>query len=270
MKIEQLHDLYYEMLLVIDQICRENQLSYFLSSGTLLGAIRHQDFIPWDDDVDLEMLLEDYPVFRRAMLEHLPPHYHLIEPQDFAPGFFDLTVRIIRDDVPLRKPSAENEYYHNYQNRLCIDIFFLTKLPNSVWGEKWRVLEYRVLNGLLMSRRYCLHYEEHTPLERCQMFLLSHIGRLFSMRSLYRIYHWINHRMDGKAAVQRIYCNGLVAELHRHYQNSWYQESAEARIREHSFPVPADWDAVLTKMYGDYMTPPAQKSNERMHVDLER
>lgn len=64
-----------EMMKAIHQICKEHNINYWLTDGTLLGAVRHTGFIPWDDDVDLGMLREDYNKFVKVVQEHLPSQY---------------------------------------------------------------------------------------------------------------------------------------------------------------------------------------------------
>ena len=61
-----------EILCVIDKICKKHKINYWLSSGTLLGAVRHHGFIPWDDDLDIEMLAEDYKRFLSVIQSELP------------------------------------------------------------------------------------------------------------------------------------------------------------------------------------------------------
>lgn len=69
-----------DILLVIDKICKENNIDYFLDSGTLLGSIRHKGFIPWDDDIDIGMIREDYDNFISIIESKLPEGYYAQTP----------------------------------------------------------------------------------------------------------------------------------------------------------------------------------------------
>ena len=93
MTIYELHNHLYNTLCIIDDICQKNNVRYFLDSGTEIGSVREKDFIPWDDDMDIKVLLEDYPAFKKAMEKNLPPYMHLIEPNAFSPAFYDFTIK---------------------------------------------------------------------------------------------------------------------------------------------------------------------------------
>ena len=67
-----------DMLLAIDKVCREHNLCYYLIAGTLLGAVRHKGFVPWDDDADVALPREDYNEFVKHANEWLPERYELV------------------------------------------------------------------------------------------------------------------------------------------------------------------------------------------------
>ena len=136
MKLEELQDRLFEVLCTVDDICIKENVRYFLDSGTALGAVREHNFIPWDDDLDIKVLAEDYPAFKAAMEKNLPEHMHIVEPDIFAPGFFDFVVRIYDDRWLLREETEEDRYYKNYQNRVGADIFLVSYVPDSMIGLK--------------------------------------------------------------------------------------------------------------------------------------
>ena len=115
MKREELHKLLFETLCIIDDICKKENVRWFLDSGTELGSLREQDIIPWDDDMDIKVFREDYPAFCEAMRKHLPEYLHFIEPQDYSPAFYDFIPRIYDERYPLREETAEDRYYKNYR-----------------------------------------------------------------------------------------------------------------------------------------------------------
>ena len=109
-----------EILLEVDRICKKHNIRYWLSSGTLIGAVRHKGFIPWDDDLDIEMLLPDYERLMRVLPDELPSTMAL-QSQDTDPNYFFFYAKV-RD----RRSHLEegNRYDRVWKEQgIYIDIF---------------------------------------------------------------------------------------------------------------------------------------------------
>lgn len=118
-ELKAIHSLELEALTVIDQICRRHSIKYTLIDGSLLGAIRHNGFIPWDDDVDIAMLRDDLEKFKLICKTELPSKYFY---QDMStdPEYLYLFDKI-RINNTLFKESYLAEY--NINHGVFIDIF---------------------------------------------------------------------------------------------------------------------------------------------------
>lgn len=110
-----------DVLEVIDNICRKHDLKYFAEYGTLLGAVRHGGFIPWDDDFDISMPREDYMVFLKVAEDELPENYHLLSVYKFH-RYDNFLSRVVNMDFI----SLEEEFLkknHNFPFAVGVDIF---------------------------------------------------------------------------------------------------------------------------------------------------
>ena len=77
-ELEELHQIETDILTAIDEICRKENIRYYLAGGTLLGAVRHKGFIPWDDDIDIAMPRDDYERFLKVMRKGAHPYYKIL------------------------------------------------------------------------------------------------------------------------------------------------------------------------------------------------
>lgn len=110
-----------EMLCFIDKVCQEHKITYWISFGTLIGAVRHRGFIPWDDDADICMPLEDLRKFKQIMLYNNPSNEFVLQCQETDPGYNRQWV-VLRD---LRTEYLKDDKFHNnlkYRG-LQVDIF---------------------------------------------------------------------------------------------------------------------------------------------------
>jgi len=118
-----------EMLVEFDTICKKHNLQYWLDSGTLLGAVRHQGFIPWDDDIDLSMPLEDYLKFQEIAQDELSDNIF------FQTSTTDKNFKF--DYIKLRSNKAKIVEFHEkdrevgYHQGVFVDIFPMLTLPHS-------------------------------------------------------------------------------------------------------------------------------------------
>ena len=127
-----------EVLELVDGICRRHGIRWFAMYGTLLGAARHQGFVPWDDDLDIGMLREDFDRFREVAARELPPG-HVIGSFSNADGPLEgLTLSIFVGTTYLYSPKELLEKYHGYPYRIGIDIFPFDNISEDEEKEKSR------------------------------------------------------------------------------------------------------------------------------------
>lgn len=265
--IEELHDRLYEVLCTVDDICKKENVRYFLDSGTELGSVREKDFIPWDDDMDLKVMAEDYPAFKAAMKEKLPPYMHLIEPDIFAPHFYDFTIRIYDERYTLRNPSPEDEFYGNYQNYLGTDVFLFFKAPDGKLAQSMLKLKTKILYGMGMAHRYPEKKKDYPLMQKLQIAALTFMGKFVSVDFVLSRWWKIMLRRGGTNETNsRFPGNYLLREL-QFFPEEWYKTTSYGMIRGRKFPIPGNYDGEMTAIYGDYHKPPKDKSIYVTHLE---
>ena len=226
-----------EMLRYIDEVCRKNGIQYWLCSGTLLGAVRHGGFIPWDDDLDIEMLREDYEKFVRVMKTEKNVPYvlqtHETDPNYFAP------YGKLRDLRSVIKEGNTNDLYYKFHGAY-IDVFIMEP-SSSVFLNR--------MSGFLQCK---LLYAPNR-------YLHNHISR--------RFYFGICYPMLYKVLFPFIKYLSRIGSKNqlRHTLGSCFPKPRDKNdifpLRQlvfegYSFPVPGNCDAYLSKIYGQYMSLP--------------
>ena len=264
MKIKEVQDRLYDLLCLVDDICRKENVPYFLDGGTELGAIREKDIIPWDDDMDIKIMLEDYPRFKAAMKKNLPEHIHLVEPDDFAPGFYDFLVRIQDDRYLIREETEEDRYYHNLQNRISIDLCFLFGVPSGKIMKRLTYYRLNLIYGLGMGHRYKLDLSKYPFFEKTAVVITSIIGKKISVHKIWEHFYKVICKLH-RHNEENVWCNLLNWESI--IKKEWMIQGAEGELRGRKFPIPVGYDYEMTAYYGDYMTPPNDLNGYRQHLD---
>ena len=107
--MSRVHQANLTILKEIDRICRKYNIKYMLDAGTLIGAVRHKGFIPWDDDADVAFTRNQYDAFMKVVKRELPQGLELVEPDSFrnGKGFYDFTARIIYKNSRCHEASRQ-------------------------------------------------------------------------------------------------------------------------------------------------------------------
>ena len=149
----------------IDRICRKHKIQYLMDAGTLLGAVRHKGFIPWDDDADVAFTRENYEKFKTVVRDELPEGMEFLEPDQMQGGkaFFDFTPRILYLNSKTHEDGPEMDFYDGKLNHIYVDLFIQDRLPDNKLAAGWTKFVQTVIYGLAMGHRYHLDYSKYSP-----------------------------------------------------------------------------------------------------------
>lgn len=245
-----------EILKVFKSLCEKYHLKYYLTAGTLLGAVRHGGFIPWDDDIDVAMPRDDYDRFAAICKTDLPNifFYQSTETDPNFPYFFS---KIRRNGTEVYEPHLDKVDIHKGH---YIDIFPMDICPrNNILA-----ILYFKINELLT----CAYVGQIDSAFTCgyvkkyMRFLYSFFSK-FSLDFLRRMRNNLA-LLPGKIRNTGRLCtvggaHGYPVET---YSSEWYSESVLMRFENEEYSVPKYWAEVLQNMYGNYMELPDEKSRK--------
>lgn len=243
-----------EVLEVVAEICDKHNICYFADSGTLLGAVRHQGFIPWDDDMDICMLRDDYMHFLEVAPQELPEgwHVHSIYENHFR---HQLHAEITNTDS-INYSSTHLKRFHGFPYIAGLDLFPLDFLAPSQEEDQC------ICELLKIIVHTAQIYQDH-PSEAQE--LLPEIEDLCNI-TLDPARNIKNQLMRLADRVSQSYNMVKTDEISYYAYHasigggwrlkaSWYQERITLPFETISIMAPAEYDAILTQAYGDYMTP---------------
>ncbi len=233
----------------------EEHVEYYMLGGTLLGAVRHKGFIPWDDDIDIGVPRAQYETLLQTIGDRLPPHLRLRTYRDDSPHHYYFS-RIVDTRHVLRRVGSTQER----TEEIWVDIFPLDGMPNGFITRqihKLRLMYNRMMYHIATFDKVNLKRPNRPLSERIIIRLVSATG-FGTNRDMLQYLDRID-RLLKKYPYER--SNWVVNFMGQYKFKEMFPKSVYGAGRLYDFEDaqlcgPEDADYVLTQMYGDYMTPP--------------
>jgi lipopolysaccharide cholinephosphotransferase len=250
------------MLKIVDHICRKHNLSYWLCSGTLLGAIRHKGFIPWDDDLDISMLRDDYEKFVKIAIAEFPDDM-MLQTHETDPNYHYLPLPCkVRDTKSFMfAPGHENE---TGAKGLYLDIFPVDRYHLNPLVFCWE-RTIKIYNTFICKCLDSVYYAHESRVRK----LLSYFHPVFHVLVVaYQKFARRKIRRNKQLGVNCYIGAGFDTLWKRYFKYEDIYPLVEVAFEDALFYAPHSPDVYLKVLYGaDYMTPPPE-SKRTCHASV--
>ena len=244
------------MLKDLDAVCKSNGIRYQLFSGTALGAVRHGGFIPWDDDMDVVLLREDYERFLDAAEQMLDSEKYYVQ-REFS-AHWPMQFSKLR-----RNGTSCMEKYHPRDEKthqgVYVDIFPCDNLSKSA---PVRGLQYLAARAVVAKALYARGYETRSAVKKCFIQLC----RLLPRKALWQFS--VRAKDRNSPQVHTFFAAGSKYRKNV-FPREWFTNTTMMRFEDSEYPVSAHYDALLRKLYGDYHVLPSEEERRcKEHVAI--
>lgn len=258
-QLQRMKNIELDILIDVDKVCRALKITYYLCAGTLLGAVRHKGFIPWDDDIDIQMPRKDYNLFIEKGQSLLAKN-HIISSYKTEPAFIGDFFKVVDNTTIFVEASTRKR---NITKGVYIDIFPIDGIPDSkikrfFFSFKISLLKQRINNGYCASSIYKKR---------------SIKGKIYNFFSNFLTFFMSPEKATRKLNKYLSNCSNdcskfviVESKYKRLYEREIFGKPSVIKFENISFFAPKNVAAYLEKQYGNnYLTIPPQEKQVSHH-----
>lgn len=253
--IDDIHNGLLDMMKSFHDFCEVKHLQYYLAGGTLLGAIRHNGFIPWDDDVDIYMMRDDY----EKLVKHhsISDRYEIVTSSNTHGYYHPYPYCNITDNT-----TIQVEYQSRYMSGkgLFIDIFPVDGIPNN-WFKRTifylKIYRLRYLKGIPLNNIKKVRNFKDLCFNAA-IIILKPINEM-------KVVKKIENLAKGNSLQECDDCEQVVIPSKLHCPKHYYDDPILHRFEDAEFFIPSQYDDILKRQYADYMILPEAKDRVCQH-----
>ena len=245
---QDVKDIEINILDYIDSICKKHHIEYFLGYGTLLGAIRHKGFIPWDDDIDICMKRKDYEKFISVLSNEKHETYNLLHSSIDSTYYYEIAKVV---DVRTKVTGLDVDDIPN--EGVWVDIFPLDAVSKHQKFQRYLVKVCMVFRIMSVYKKFPAHKRSYL------FYPLWLIARLVGFKLPLKITDWLSKSGTNENIIGYIAAMSTTGSKYCS-PASWFKETVEVDFEGKKYPAPKAYHDYLKSKYGDYMKlPPENK-----------
>lgn len=263
-----------KLLVEFDRVCTKYHLRYFLNCGSVIGAVRHHGFIPWDDDVDVIMYQEDFDELIKHAAEEWKEdgEMRLVKYTQMGHGaMLDFLHRLMYmgEEHPTNAfDKVSGKADASLFNHCCLDIYLLNKASANKKTQKINTLFMQAVYGLAMGHRAYVDFEtyrRHDWFTRFVIHITSGLGKVLPVSFISSLHEFFARRFDKKATPYVYETNGYATNLI--FDKALFGNGVRVDVCGHQIMIPAQYDRYLEEHgYHNYMEFPPANVRKPMHA----
>ncbi len=245
-----------DILAEIDKVCRNHKLQYSFFFGSLLGAIRHHGFIPWDDDIDIAMPRDDYEQFIKLSEDFSHPYF--LQTPYTDEGYFYSMARVRNSNT---SAVVELFKYEGFNQGIYVDVF-----PLDTYNQECAIEKYAIVNQLVKDLGTYMR-RNNPSLDQGQRERL----KKYSNRNPFATFELLHTLCRADENMECDYMGLLSSWIYgptpsrQTYPKTLWKEYENISFYGLSIPIPKNYDEILRITYGDYMCLPPKEKRGNWH-----